>query len=62
MSRSTVVTATKRQQRESVLEESRALAVLLRWEALLDVAGDLALPQEPPRGDASFADAGALHA
>jgi hypothetical protein len=55
------VVTTKRQQRECVLEESRALAVLLRWEALLDVAGDLALPGEPPRSDASFADAGALH-
>lgn len=39
-----MVTATKRQQRGSVLEESRVLAVLLRWEALLDGAGDLALP------------------
>ena len=62
MSRSKVVTATKRQERESVLEESRVLAVLLRWEALLDVAGDLAHPRESPRGDASFAEAGALHA
>ena len=57
-----MVTATQRQQRESVFEESRALAVLLRWEALLDVAGYLALAREPPRSDASFADAGALHA
>jgi len=62
MSQSTVGTATKRQQRGSVLEESRVLAVLLRWEALLDVAADLALPGEPPRSDASCADAGTLHA
>lgn len=55
-----MVTATKRQQRESALEESRVLAVLLRWEALLDVAGDLALPGEPPRS--ASADAGAFHA
>ncbi len=62
MNRSQVVTTTERQQRESVLRESRALVVMLRWAALLDVAGNLGSVSESIGQDASFASTEVPHA